>query len=330
VPLKPGPVAGDARTRYGTVQARPANWLGAHLHAGGAGSPAPALESTRVGAGRLRPKRSTSPLAGQTTGPEMIMCPRTQTAQANTRLGSLRTRSRTGPAARLLLGFLVLVRLVGPASSEAATVWTGPLTTFTKLDGADPTQAINQDRLTPNVWITRASSQGLYNAKTESFFTHGLSPADTEWANGTTADYATLSYTDWNTWANGVNPGPPSTVGVSAVLHLISDDIYIDIQFIAWSGRGGSGGFAYVRSTPPPGNPPSVAITSLSVMGGTVSINFAGSPTDAPSAFTLLSSAAVHGTYATALGASIIQVSPGLFQATVPTNGPSQFYRILK
>jgi glucose/arabinose dehydrogenase len=162
-----------------------------------------------------------------------------------------------------LYWLLVFVRLTGPTAAEAATVWTGPPMTFTKTSGADPTQAANQDRITPDVWITRGNLQGLYNAKTEAAFAHFLSPADTEWANGTTANYATLSYTDWNHWAKGVNPGPPSTVGVNAVLHLISDDIYIDIKFTSWAGGGSGGGFSYQRSTPAVVNvPPSVSITN--------------------------------------------------------------------
>ena len=147
------------------------------------------------------------------------------------------------------LALLALVMSAPLAGRAAATIWSGPVTLFSKANGADPTQAVNQDRLTPNVWITRAGSLGLYNAKTETGFTAFLSPADTAWANGTTADYSTLSYTDWNTWAKSVNPGPPSTVGVNAVLHLISDDIYLDIKFTSWSGSSG-GGFAYLRSTP--------------------------------------------------------------------------------
>ena len=162
----------------------------------------------------------------------------------------------------ILMG-LCLAALSGPFSGRAATIWNGPVTSFTKADFADPSLAANQDRLTPNVWITRASTQGLYNSKTESFFVHSLSPADTEWANGTTANYSTLSYTNWNTWADGVNPGPPSTVGVNAVLHLITDDIYIDITFTSWTSSLGGGGFAYQRSTPASGNvPPSVTITN--------------------------------------------------------------------
>jgi hypothetical protein len=73
-----------------------------------------------------------------------------------------------------------------------------------------------------------------------------------------------------------------------------------------------------------------IQITSLRLAGGTVTINFTGSPGDSPSAFTLLSSAAVTGSYSTASGASISQLSPGVFQATVPANGPRQFYRIAR
>ena len=143
-------------------------------------------------------------------------------------------------------------------STQAATVWDGPTISFSKASYADPFLAANQDRLTANVWITRGSSQGLFNANTEGRFTHFVSPAGTEWANGSLENYATLSYTDWNHWARGVNPNPPATVGVEAVLHLIPDDIYLAVQFTSWSagaaGGGPSygGGFSYLRSTAVP------------------------------------------------------------------------------
>ena len=137
--------------------------------------------------------------------------------------------------------------LTAPVTAEAATVWTGPKVVFTNANGADPNQAANQDRLTSNVWLTRGGSQGLYNVAREAFFTHSVSPADTEWASGTTANYASLKYTDWETWAKSVG-NPPATPGVNAVLHLKTDGIYLDIKFLSWSER--SGGFSYERSTP--------------------------------------------------------------------------------
>src|SRR5438552_17120656 len=150
---------------------------------------------------------------------------------------------------------LVVWSLATVPAARAATVCNSTTINFTKTNYANPLLAENQDRLTPNVWITRGSSRGLFNAKTESSFTHYLSPAGTEWANGSLENYATLSYTNWNRWAAGVNPRPPSTVGVQAVLHLIPDDIYLSVRFTSWTGgepQGPSsgGGFSYLRSTP--------------------------------------------------------------------------------
>jgi hypothetical protein len=153
-----------------------------------------------------------------------------------------------GLSLRNCRGAFMVLALAAPLAASAATIWSGPMITFTEPDNANPAQADNQDRLTSLVWLTRGDLQGLYNAESETSFTHFLSPAGTAWANGTTANYSTLSYTDWNTWAKGVNPSPPSTIGVNAVLHLISEDIYLDIQFTSWSVR--NSGFSYQRSTP--------------------------------------------------------------------------------
>ena len=68
-------------------------------------------------------------------------------------------------------------------------------------------------------------------------------------------------------------------------------------------------------------------ITGISVHGGVVTIKFTGSASDAASAFTLVGSAAVNGTYS-ALPATITALGGGNFQATVPTSGAAQFYKI--
>ena len=60
--------------------------------------------------------------------------------------------------------------------------------TFTKQDYADPSMAENQDRITGNVWITRGTSQPLYNAALESGYQdESISPEGTVWATGQTA-----------------------------------------------------------------------------------------------------------------------------------------------
>ena len=150
--------------------------------------------------------------------------------------------------------------LIASAAQAAPVIWNGPMTNFIQ-EGFDPTQPTNQDRITQNVWITRAQTQGIFNAAQEQFFTANFSPEDTEWADGSTSNYATLSYTNWNVWVKVEHSGPPSTIGVPAVVHLISEDIYIDIKFTFWGASGG--GFGYQRSTPSPSvNPPSVSITN--------------------------------------------------------------------
>jgi hypothetical protein len=131
-------------------------------------------------------------------------------------------------------------------------VWTGAKTTFTKADGADWTQAANQDRITQNVWITRQDNQGIFNIAAEPSWDGTQPPAGTEWADGNAADWATLSFQSWRNWARS-HGQTPDMVGVDAVVHLIQEDVYIDIKFLSWTqGRSpgtGGGGFAYQRAT---------------------------------------------------------------------------------
>ena len=192
----------------------------------------------------------------------------------------------------MTLGLAALLLASAP-QARSATVWTGPVMTFAETT-TDPTQSINQDRMTANVWITRGSTQGIFNAKTESFFTHFSSPANTEWANGNIANYASLSYTDWNSWANGVNPGPPSTVGVDAVVHLISDNIYVGIKFTSWGGSGGL--FSYQRTTPNAAVSP--IPLSIKPIGNKVVLTWTNA------AFSLQSATNVTGSYTTITGST--------------------------
>jgi len=126
------------------------------------------------------------------------------------------------------------------------TIWNGPITTFTKSNFDDHTEAANQDRITSNVWITRKNTQGIFNINQEFGYT-STSPEDTEWAFGTTSNLGSLTFADWVvTVANN----PPAMVGQDMVVHLITDEIYIDIKFTSWSQGGlAGGGFSYQRST---------------------------------------------------------------------------------
>ena len=160
----------------------------------------------------------------------------------------------------ILMG-LCLAASSRPLSGRAATIWTGPTTTFTQA--APYPNTGDRDQLTANVALTRATPSGggtggMFNAVTETSFSKGFSPADTEWAIGSLANYATLSYTDWTTCGGG-NP-VHNLPGQQLVVHLISDNIYLSLLFTFLpSGPG----FSYNRSTPASGDlPPTVAITS--------------------------------------------------------------------
>ena len=94
----------------------------------------------------------------------------------------------------------------------------------------------------------------LFNAKTESSaeMSGFISPADTEWAEGTSNDLNNLVFTDFKNAAPKNSAGSPKVklmVGRNYVLHLITDDIYIDLKMLSWRSGGNGGGFSYERST---------------------------------------------------------------------------------
>ncbi|HEX5471643.1 MAG TPA: dockerin type I repeat-containing protein [Lacipirellulaceae bacterium] len=159
----------------------------------------------------------------------------------------------------LLLAISVFSYLQHRAQA-APIVWTGPTLTFSKSGANDPSLAANQDRLTDHVWITRGFSEGIYNIEQEAGFDRpGLtSPVDTAWATSvipanagktiSASNWQQLSFTDW-THSFG---GPGFMLGGNitthnAVVHLISDDIYLDLTFTDFNS---GGDFTYIRSTP--------------------------------------------------------------------------------
>lgn len=59
--------------------------------------------------------------------------------------------------------FTIMISLFNGNEINAQTEWTGPITTFIKANNADWTLEVNQDRITSNVWITRANNQSVFN-----------------------------------------------------------------------------------------------------------------------------------------------------------------------
>lgn len=131
------------------------------------------------------------------------------------------------------------------ASAIKPNIWDGPNVTFTKISGSDWTLPANQDHLTDNVILTRKNNQGLYNIAKESGY-NSLSPTDTEWAMGTTANFAALNFSNWR---EAMQWCPSCQVNQDFVIHLITDDVYIDVKILTWQEVSG-GGFSYQRSTP--------------------------------------------------------------------------------
>jgi hypothetical protein len=92
-----------------------------------------------------------------------------------------------------------------------------------------------------------------------------LSPEFTEWATGlmednagleiSAANYAALIFATWTSAYLGAVGN--NIIDEIAVVHLTTEDIYLDIQFTSWAiGRdGGQGGFSYVRAEPPAAGP---------------------------------------------------------------------------
>jgi PEP-CTERM motif len=144
-------------------------------------------------------------------------------------------------------------------ATAAPTVWSGLTHSFTKPDGVDGTQSQFQDHITPNVYLARGYSQGLYNAATEPNYLDLTSPEFTAWATDLNNPTETIAATNYGAltfdpWATAYNHQVGDTiVGRSAVLYLVLDNIYLDIQFTSWANPhlGGQGGFSYLRAEPP-------------------------------------------------------------------------------
>jgi hypothetical protein len=169
----------------------------------------------------------------------------------------------------LLLSLALSISL--SASAPAAVVWTGPTLSFTKT-GANPSDVndpANQDRMTGNVWITRAGAGGggIFNIapgnETGYDFVSDTSPADTLWASDLLPgnEGKTIAASNWQQltfgkWVDAYGGRGSTLLGNitthNAVVKLVSDDIYLDLVF---TGFNNSGFFSYERSTGPAASP---------------------------------------------------------------------------
>jgi len=158
------------------------------------------------------------------------------------------------------------VLLVAQAAN-AQQVFSGYDVIYDKFQFADWTLEANQDRITDNVWITRANLKGIFNiAQSAAYIGSGItgnSPLDTEWAFGNAVDYGSLTFTTWAVAGDGA-PGA-NLVGQDMVVHLITDDMYFDIRLTNWGvGGGGGGRVRYERADiPAPATPALLGLGAL-------------------------------------------------------------------
>lgn len=122
------------------------------------------------------------------------------------------------------------------------TLGYGYETVFAKPNFASWQLPESQDRITNNVYITRADNKSIFNARTETTSTN-VSPSDTEWARS--GANAATAFDPFVTMHGG---SPSSLVGDTATVHLITDDQYHEIVFSSFSGGNSGGGFGYTRT----------------------------------------------------------------------------------
>lgn len=128
---------------------------------------------------------------------------------------------------------------------ETYDIWNGPTMEFNKEAGADPDQAINQDKISENVSITRSNEGGeIYNAVSESEAEKGISPLGTKWAIGDIPEISSLNFESFRVAVGQ----PKKVVGKKLVLYLVEVNAYLSVEFKSWSSQK-SGGFSYTRST---------------------------------------------------------------------------------
>jgi len=141
----------------------------------------------------------------------------------------------------LVLSFAAIFFFLFTSLAVAATV------TISKPDWGDPN--VYKDCITPNVCITRGIDGPIYNSVLEPFGPEygcgSTSPYGTEWAMGT----CDAPRTPFNYFITTAQCAPPYLIiGQDMCLHLISEDIYLNIRFHSWTSGGGGGGFSYTRT----------------------------------------------------------------------------------
>ncbi len=151
----------------------------------------------------------------------------------------------------------------------AQQVWSGYTFSFSQGAATDDTLPQNQDAIFPDVKLTRPSTGGLINFALETAFSSGSSPAGTQWATGLMAantgqtiaasNWQNLGFTDWLDAFGGSGTHGSLIPNQPAVVHLLSDNVYLDLEFTSWS-SGNGGAYSYIRAVAPVPEPSSILL----------------------------------------------------------------------
>jgi len=141
--------------------------------------------------------------------------------------------------------------------ADTTILWTGPDLTFTKSDSADWTQEGNQDRITDNVWLTRAHNKGLFNIAIEEEAEgecNSTTPSNTLWANNLTGETSltteSIANMDFDLFVEYSFCYPLGRINQPSILMIPEQDIFMNITITQWTSGAKGGGFSYTRSTP--------------------------------------------------------------------------------
>ena len=192
---------------------------------------------------------------------EWIIVPSQQ--RENFPLSSLpvvKTKSYSVKLIRVLRGVLPGLMFLAGSWANAVTLWTEDRNTNFIQFLPDPS-----DQITPNVAISRGTSGPLYNSAPpySEISPNGFSsPEDTLWAFGSINNYSNLSYQTFAAIRNNASQNLGAVLSNQPmVLQLVSEQIYISLEFTVW-GEKMHGGFSYTRSTAPAVVAPSVNLTN--------------------------------------------------------------------
>jgi len=129
--------------------------------------------------------------------------------------------------------------------------------------------------------------------------------------------------------------GDPSHSDTACGWDAVGNVYYIDYFFGRWrvvsppgTNQSSTMALATIQVTGGGASGPPPTITEINRSGPTVTIDFTALSTDTPASFVVVGSATVLGPFAQINNATIAQLSPGVFRATVPNSGAMQFFRI--